>query len=131
MSDLQEAVSWVTKNPNRVVMICSCPSQIGDDKTIMDQVEKMCRGKDNIELTFSRGDNLAASLFAKGSVESATQSDGSIRPVLTRVGPFFPVKSCIQGITHLQPDSVPEQFLMRQAMGLTGTLPRLLKGESL
>ena len=83
MSDLQEAVSWVTKNPNRVVMICSCPSQIGDDKTIMDQVEQMCRGNDNIELTFSRSENLDASLLGEGAVES--RANESARPVLTQV----------------------------------------------
>ena len=37
--DLEDEIEWAEKEgKQRVVIICSCPSQIGNDRTIMRQV---------------------------------------------------------------------------------------------
>ena len=46
-------------------------AQIDADETIMRQVEEMCNGKANVELTFSEAGNAASALF-----ESMTISGG-------------------------------------------------------
>ena len=95
--DLQEELKWAQKSgwwggmrrapsAKRAIIICSCPSQIGTDKTIMRQVEKICEGRSNVELTFSEAGNASSELFENmsisgggggGRVEAATSGTTS------------------------------------------------------
>eukprot|EP01051_Picozoa_sp_SAG22_P005033 SAG22_NODE_288_length_12949_cov_163.316265_3_plen_112_part_00 len=49
--DFEEEVSdWATKKGKlRIATICSCPSRLGDDLTVMEQVEEAASEFDNIE----------------------------------------------------------------------------------
>ena len=95
--DLKEELKWAQKSSwwggmrrapstKRAIIVCSCPSQIGNDKTIMRQVEKICEGRSNVELTFSEAGNASSELFENmsisgggggGRVEAATSGTTS------------------------------------------------------
>ena len=77
--DLKEELKWAQKSSwwggmrrapstKRAIIVCSCPSQIGNDKTIMRQVEKICEGRSNVELTFSEAGNASSELFVNMSI---------------------------------------------------------------
>jgi len=62
--DLQMELDWVDEgNGKRIIIICSCPAQIGDDKEIMEQVKVMCDDNSKVILTFSEAGNAAANMF--------------------------------------------------------------------
>ena len=62
LDDAEEELEWADKKPNRVLVLCSCPSQIGEDKAIMDKVKAMCQGKPNVEITFSEAGNATSDI---------------------------------------------------------------------
>ena len=66
--DFEEEVSdWASKKgKRRIALICSCPSRLGDDMTIMAQVEEAASEFDNIECCWSRAGNLADKIFEAG-----------------------------------------------------------------
>eukprot|EP01051_Picozoa_sp_SAG22_P022889 SAG22_NODE_5670_length_974_cov_2.330286_1_plen_263_part_10 len=65
----EEVADWASKaGKHRVAIICSCPSRLGDDLTIMEQVEEAASEFDNIECCWSRQGNLADLLFEPGTV---------------------------------------------------------------
>ena len=78
--DLVEEVEWAAKDKNRVVIICSCPSQIGEDTTIMQQVKDTLAGNARVELTFSEADNGASSLFQSMSISGGGGGGGGVDP---------------------------------------------------
>ena len=61
--DLDEEFEWADADDDRLLFICSCPSQIDQDRTIMQQVEDKCQGRSNVELTFNWDTDAAASVF--------------------------------------------------------------------
>jgi len=72
--DLSEELEWANRKPHRKIIICSCPSQIGDDQTIMAQVDAMCQGNANVELTYSSTETTTSHLF-----ENMRISDGAAK----------------------------------------------------
>ena len=80
-------MEWADKKPNRVVIICSCPSRIDDDETIMRKVEEMCNGKGNVELTFSEAGNAASALFESMTISGGGGS-GARASVVMEVDPI-------------------------------------------
>jgi len=67
--DVEEQLNWLDEDfSNRVIIMCSCPARIGDDSKIMEKVDTMCRGKSNVEITFSRAGNAAANLYKSDKV---------------------------------------------------------------
>ena len=63
LGELEEELEWADKRPNRIIIVYSVPSQIGNDRTIMRQVEDICQGREHVELTFSEAGNAASMLF--------------------------------------------------------------------
>ena len=57
---------WYRPGKRRIALICSCPSRLGDDMTIMEQVEEAASEFDNIECCWSRAGNLADKIFEAG-----------------------------------------------------------------
>ena len=84
--DLEEELEWVQKpGKQRALVICSCPSQIDDDKTIMRQVEEICKGRDNVELTFSEAGSATSQLFENMSFGGGGGGAAAAPPTLARV----------------------------------------------
>ena len=71
LEDFEEEVSdWASKpGKHRVVLICSCPSRLGDDTAVMERVEEMASEFDNIRCCWSRAGNLADVIFEPGARE--------------------------------------------------------------
>ena len=76
LSELEEELEWADKRPNRIIIVCSVPSQIGNDKTIMRQVEDICQGREHVELTFSEAGNAASMLFESMSITAPGSGGG-------------------------------------------------------
>eukprot|EP01050_Picozoa_sp_SAG11_P026873 SAG11_NODE_6595_length_1281_cov_5.369712_1_plen_216_part_00 len=102
LEDFEEEVAdWATrKGKHRVVIICSCPCRLGDDLTIMEQVETLAAGYDNIRCCWSRAGNLADVIFepgvvARGGGAADLHSDGT---AATRsavcIGSWAPSRVC-------------------------------------
>ena len=66
LDELLEALEWSQK-PHRHIIIASCPSQVGDNMNVMDQVKVMCGEYDNVSFGFSSAGNLASTLYANST----------------------------------------------------------------
>mmetsp|Transcript_12810 Transcript_12810/g.15308 ORF Transcript_12810/g.15308 Transcript_12810/m.15308 type:complete len:255 (-) Transcript_12810:165-929(-) len=74
--ELDELVGeWVSRpGKNRFAIIASCPSQIGDDTTIMDQVIKAMADYDNVHIMFATQGDGVSTLYEKASVSQAIEA---------------------------------------------------------
>jgi len=61
---LQTELEWVNEGDgNRIIIICSCPGRIGDDREIMEKVKEMCDGNSKVGKTFSYAGSAASNKF--------------------------------------------------------------------
>ena len=59
----QELARLVADPTVHAALVCSCPSRVGDDTTVMHQVREMARGQAKVVLTFSYAGNAASNLL--------------------------------------------------------------------
>ena len=61
LEDLQQMIKEAQRNKKkRHLIIASCPSRIGDDGTIMNQVNQMVTGKEAVSICYSYAGNAAS-----------------------------------------------------------------------
>lgn len=89
LDDLAEELAWAEKKEGRVVMICSCPSRLGDNRDVVRQVYDACEGKANVEITFSEAGDASSAIFESMAVPDAHPGAAGATGPLRWLGGLF------------------------------------------